>query len=170
MHSILEMKCCEQFPFVGCNLTDNLSKQYEPFEKIGEGTFGEVRRAFDRFNGKMVAIKYLPISNATSNSFSKNLGGLPISVFRELQALKQLSGGRGIVKLLNAYAEESSLCLVMELLVTDLSAVIDSAKQYFPRNRIKCYFQMILEAVSFCHSRSIIHRDIKPSSKYAILA
>ena len=146
--------------------SNDISAQYKILEKIGEGTFGEVRKALDNSTGKFVAIKYLPavVSASSGNSFSKSLGGLPVSVFRELQSLKCLSGSQGIIRLHDVFVEDSSLCLVMDLMVSDLSRVIESASHPLPRNRIKCYFRMILEAVSFCHSKHIIHRDIKPAS------
>eukprot|EP01035_Chromulina_nebulosa_P007533 gene7533-10165_t len=146
--------------------SNDSSKQYKILEKIGEGTFGEVRKALDTVSGKYVAIKYLPaVTSASSgNSFLKSLGGLPISVFRELESLKCLSGGQGIIRLHDVFVGDSSLCLVMDLMVSDLSRVIESATRPLPRNRIKSYFRMILEAVSFCHSKYIIHRDIKPAN------
>jgi len=69
-----------------------------------------------------------------------------------------------IIGLHDVFVGDSLLCLVMDLMVSDLSRAIESASHPLPRNRIKCYFRMILEAVSFCHSKHIIHRDIKPAS------
>jgi hypothetical protein len=63
-------------------------------EKIGEeGTFGKL-------SWNYVTIKYIPavVGASSGNYFSKRLGGLPVSVFRELQSLKCLSGSKGIIR------------------------------------------------------------------------
>ena len=144
--------------------SNNNSKRYEKQEKIGEGTFGEVRKAVDRSNGRVVAIKYLPAIASYSSENMKIINGVPKSVVREMYALKQLAGNRGIVSLLDTFTEESFLCLVMEHLTTDLSKVIEAAHDYFSRGRLKCFFRMILESIAFCHGKKIIHRDVKPAS------
>lgn len=123
-----------------------------------KGTFGEVKKAIDKLSGSVVAIKYV-------RNMSKKCG-ITKSLFREMQTLKSLDS-LYIIKLYDVFINESNLCLVMEYVVSDLGEIISSlvGKEYLSRIEIKTIFQMLFEAISYCHSKNIIHRDIKPSSK-----
>jgi serine/threonine protein kinase len=132
--------------------------RYLPLGRIGEGTFGEVRLGIDNFTGKEVAMKYVRI-------MSREKGGIPRAVFRELESLRQLGDCCLVTKLLDFFPEESNLCLVLEFLPSDLYEVIHKAECLLPVRQVKAFSQMLLEALSHCHSRNIIHRDIKPASK-----
>lgn len=132
------------------------AQRYVIQERLGEGTFGEVRKAVDSRSGAEVAIKSVRILSRKS--------GIPKAVFREMQALKQLSNCEFILKLFDVYPDESNLCLVTEYVASDLSEVINQAKDYLSRANLKCFFRMIFEGIGFCHSKGIIHRDIKPAS------
>lgn len=136
------------------------ASRYSPLEKLGEGAFGEVFKAVDRFHGSIVAVKYIRI-------MSRN-NGLPKAVFRELESLRQLADGKHIVHLFDVFTEETKLCLVMEYIEADLSEVILKAKGFLPRSHIKSYASMMLKSLSFIHSRKLIHRDVKPSSKFPL--
>lgn len=130
--------------------------RYVTSGKLGEGTFGEVKKAVDRITGKIVAVKFVRIMSRH--------GGIPKAVFRELESLRQLSECKFIVSLLDVYADEMKLCLVMEHVESDLSEVISRSQRYLPTSHIKAYAHMMLQAVSFCHQNKILHRDIKPAS------
>ena len=124
--------------------------------KIGEGAFGDVRRGTDSLTGKVVALKYIRILNSSE--------GLPRAVFREIEALRQLSEGTHIVSLLDVFPDESNLCLVLDYHPSDLSEVISQAKSFLPVAHVKAYSRMLLDALAFIHARCVIHRDIKPSN------
>ena len=133
-------------------------QKYRTLERLGEGTFGEVRKAVDTVSGKTVAIKYVRI-------LSKK-GGVPKAVFREMESLKQLSRCEYVLRLYDVFADEANLCLVMEYVESDLSEVISQSKQFLPRSHLKAFYKMILHGISYCHERNVMHRDIKPASKY----
>lgn len=115
----------------------------------------------DLNNGTKVALKSVRITSREQ--------GIPRAVFRELESLRQLNEHVGIVKLLDVYPDETNLCLVLEYHPSDLSIVIDNAKDFIPMNHIKLFAYMIIDAIEYIHSNHIIHRDIKPSSKLNIL-
>jgi serine/threonine protein kinase len=138
------------------------SDRYLPLGRLGEGTFGEVRMGRDAFTGKDVAMKYVRI-------MSKEKGGIPRAVFRELESLRQLGDCNLVTKLIDYFPEESNLCLVLEFLPSDLYEVIQRATSPLPVQQVKAFSHMLLDALSHCHSCNIIHRDIKPASMKLII-
>lgn len=130
--------------------------RYKLKDYLGEGTFGSVRRAIDTITGREVAVKQIRLMSKGRY--------LPKAVFRELEALKQLSDGKYIVKFIDMYGSDSAVCIVMEHVELSLADIIEKTKHQLPLGHLKCYFYMMLQALNFCHTRSIIHRDIKPSS------
>lgn len=130
--------------------------RYRLLESLGEGSFGQVRRAVDTFSGDFVAVKQVRLMSKGRY--------LPKAVFREIESLRQLSDGQNIVKIIDVYGAETSVCIVMEFVESSLSDIIEKTTCPISRSHLKCYYQMMLSALHHCHSRSIIHRDIKPSN------
>ena len=139
------------------NVDSNVSSKYECKGKLGEGAFGEVRIGVDTTTGRDVALKYVRVLTKQK--------GIPRAVFRELESLRHLGKSRFVVDLLDVFPDDTNLCLVLEYLPSDLGEVIAQAPSLLPVSHVKAYALMLLEALGFCHSQSIIHRDIKPSSK-----
>ena len=139
--------------------TVGISKRdrYQLLESLGEGSFGQVRRAKDTFTGQVVAIKQVRLMSKGRY--------LPKAVFREIESLRQLSEGQNIMKIIDVYGSETSVCIVMEYVAFSLADVIEKSTTPLPRSHLKLYFHMMFNAILYCHSNSIIHRDIKPSSK-----
>ncbi|KAH7295732.1 hypothetical protein KP509_27G063100 [Ceratopteris richardii] len=57
-----------------------------------------------------------------------------------------------------------SLYLVFEYLDYDLASIIAAASVNFTESQIKCYILQILRGLDHCHSRGVLHRDIKGSN------
>ena len=132
-------------------------EKYECHRVIGEGAFGNVRLGINRCTGEKVAMKFVKIISRERI--------IPKAVFRELEALRQLSdSNRNIVKLVDAFTHETNICLVMEYFDSDLSEVINNAKSHIPISHIKTYSLMILEALAYMHSKRMVHRDLKPAN------
>lgn len=131
--------------------------RYDYVKTIGKGAYGEVDLCVDRYCGNQVAIKAIKVMS--------NEKGLPKAIFREMESLKQLSDCSYIVKLLNVMPDGRNVSLVLEYLPSDLSELISESREHLPTGMIKAYALMILKALNYCHSRHIIHRDVKPSSR-----
>lgn len=141
-------------------MTDKVGYRYENIERIARGAYGEVHLAIDKQCGRQVAIKTVKIQ-------SKREDALPKALFREIESLRLLSSSH-VVNLIDVIPEGHSVRLVMEFLPSDLAEVLGQAQSYLPMGMIKTFAYKILHAIDYCHSRSIIHRDIKPSSKHMI--
>ncbi|KAI5149450.1 hypothetical protein ENBRE01_0908 [Enteropsectra breve] len=127
-------------------------------EKIGEGTYGVVYKAKDRGTGKVVALK--KIRPESENE------GIPATTIREVLILKNLKHP-SIINLMEVIHSDNKMYLVFEYIDTDLKKLIDkysmSRKELSTENIKKMTYQL-LSAIKFCHSKNILHRDIKPQN------
>jgi len=128
--------------------------KYEIKEKLGEGTYGEVYKAVDTSNGRVIALKKMRLLEAEDE-------GVPTTALREVSLLKELSNCANIVSLLDVVHCNSTLYLVFEFLDQDLKRYIETAPGALPLPLIKSYLFQMLLGINYCHSRRILHRDLK---------
>uniref|UniRef100_A0AC35TG80 Protein kinase domain-containing protein n=1 Tax=Rhabditophanes sp. KR3021 TaxID=114890 RepID=A0AC35TG80_9BILA len=122
-------------------------------ERISEGSYGVVFKAtWNRF-GVEVAIKRITV---------EDMDGIPSTCLREVSILKELSHVN-IVRLYDAFFCERKMYLIFEFIDADLWYVLKwrMQDQKLPVPYIKHFGIQICEALAYCHSRRIIHRDIK---------
>eukprot|EP00755_Sulcionema_specki_P023504 Sspe_Gene.79073::Locus_49526_Transcript_1_1_Confidence_1.000_Length_965::g.79073::m.79073 len=131
------------------------SAKYTKLDKVGEGTYGIVYKAKDKTTGELVALKRMRLDSEDE--------GIPCSAIREILLLKELKHPN-VVKLLDVSHSEKKLTLVFEFLDQDLKAYLDSRKGDIPAREIQHFLRQLSEAIKFCHSRSVLHRDLKPQN------
>ena len=90
------------------------------------------------------------------------------TISREVKLLKMLKHSN-IVQLKEAFKRKSRLFLVFEYVEKNLLEVIEQHPTGLPvlfiqSEKIKSYMHQLIQAISFCHSQSVIHRDIKPEN------
>lgn len=126
---------------------------------VGKGTYGEVYKATDLQSNSPVALKYVKMEREHE--------GIPITTIREIILLRSLNHPN-IVKL-NAIVYSDNLrdfatYLSFEYMNHDLLGILHNEKYNFCEDFIFVIFKQILEGVNYCHSRNIIHRDLKCSN------
>lgn len=131
------------------------AKRYQKISKIGEGTYGVVYKAKDLQTSEIVALKKIRLENPDE--------GVPSTAIREISLLKECEHPN-IVKLRNILFEGEKLCLVFEFLDYDLKKFMDAQKIVLPAKTVKIFLFQILNAISYCHSQRILHRDLKPQN------
>lgn len=127
--------------------------RYFKQEKIGEGTYGKVYKYFDRILSYPVAIKKIKIEEDEC--------GVPFTALREIASLKTLKHPN-IIDLLDLNITESHIFLIFPYLKCDLTKVIKEKSLSILAS--KRFLYMILDGLSYSHSKRIIHRDLKPSN------
>ncbi|XP_058101025.1 probable serine/threonine-protein kinase At1g54610 isoform X1 [Magnolia sinica] len=130
---------------------------FEKLDKIGQGTYSNVYRARDLDNGKIVALKKVRFDNLEPESVR--------FMAREIHILRRLDHPN-IIKLegLVTSRMSCSLYLVFEYMEHDLAGLASSPRLKFSEPQVKCYMQQLLCGLDHCHSRNILHRDIKGSN------
>lgn len=133
------------------------SDSYERLEKIGQGTYSNVYRARDLRTGKMMALKKVRFDNFQPESVR--------FMAREITILRKLDHPN-VMKLEGIITSRlsCSIYLVFEYMEHDLAGLLSSPNIRFNDSQIKCYMKQLLKGIEHCHSRGIIHRDIKTSN------
>jgi MAP/microtubule affinity-regulating kinase len=123
------------------------------FQKtVGEGNFAKVKLAKHKLTGQEVAIKIIDKTSLDEKKLSK--------LYREVRIMKLLHHPN-IVKLYEVIETKHTIFLVMEYVsggeLYDYLVVHGRMKEKEARAK----FRQIISAVSYCHKKRVIHRDLK---------
>ncbi|KAI8552553.1 hypothetical protein RHMOL_Rhmol06G0275800 [Rhododendron molle] len=130
---------------------------FEKLDKIGQGTYSNVYRARDLDQGKIVALKKVRFDNLEPESVR--------FMAREIHILRRLDHPN-VIKLegLVTSRMSCSLYLVFEYMEHDLAGLASHPGLKFTESQVKCYVHQLLRGLDHCHSRGVLHRDIKGSN------
>ncbi|XP_065634889.1 CBL-interacting serine/threonine-protein kinase 14 isoform X1 [Quercus suber] len=135
--------------------TMNLFGKYEVGKLLGYGAFAKVYHARNVRTGQSVAIKAVSKQKVLK-------GGFTAHVKREISIMRRLHHPH-IVKLFEVLATKTKIYFVMEFAKGgELFAKI--ARGRFSEDLSRRYFQQLISAVGYCHSRGVFHRDLKPEN------
>eukprot|EP00118_Oscarella_pearsei_P029038 m.3517 g.3517 ORF g.3517 m.3517 type:complete len:501 (+) comp9499_c0_seq2:94-1596(+) len=124
-------------------------KKYTKFEKIGQGASGTVYTAIEIATGNEVAIKQMNLQQQPKKELIIN----EILVMRE-------NKNTNIVNYLDSFLVGEELWVVMEYLAGgSLTDVV--TETVMSEGQIAAVSRECLQALSFLHASSVIHRDIK---------
>ncbi|EOA13122.1 hypothetical protein CARUB_v10026141mg [Capsella rubella] len=139
------------------DLTPRRATTYEKLEKIGQGTYSNVYKAKDLLTGKIVALKKVRFDNLEAESVK--------FMAREILVLRRLNHPN-VIKLegLVTSRVSCSLYLVFEYMEHDLSGLAATQSLKFDLPQVKCFMKQLLSGLEHCHSRGVLHRDIKGSN------
>ncbi|KAI9268256.1 Pkinase-domain-containing protein [Phascolomyces articulosus] len=125
-----------------------LQDNYEIIRKVGRGKYSEVFEGVNITNGEKCVIKVLkPVKKK--------------KIKREIKILQNLAGGPNVLGLLDVVRDPQSKT---PALISEYVNNIDFKVLYptFTDYDIRYYMFELLKALDFCHSRGIMHRDVKP--------
>ncbi|KAE8722602.1 CBL-interacting serine/threonine-protein kinase 12 [Hibiscus syriacus] len=142
-----------ELPEISSEIT--LFGKYEMGKLLGCGAFAKVYHARNVDTGQSVAIKAVSKKKVFK-------GGFMAQVKREIAIMRRLRHPN-IVKLIEVLATKTKIYFVMEFakggeLFTRIS------RGRFSEDLSRRYFQQLISAVRFCHSRGVYHRDLKPEN------
>ncbi|XP_020230085.2 probable serine/threonine-protein kinase At1g54610 [Cajanus cajan] len=130
---------------------------FEKFDQIGQGAYSSVHKARDLETGKIVALKKVRFSSTDPESVR--------FMAREIFILRQLDHPN-VMKLEGIVTSRTStsLYLVFEYMEHDLAGLATIHGVKFTEPQVKCYMQQLFRGLEHCHSRGVLHRDIKGSN------
>ncbi|KAI8969820.1 casein kinase II subunit alpha [Pilobolus umbonatus] len=121
---------------------------YEIIRKVGRGKYSEVFEGVNITNDDRCIIKILkPVKKK--------------KIKREIKILQNLAGGTNVVELLDVVRDPQSktAALIFEYVNnTDFKILYPKFTDY----DVRFYMYELLKALDYCHSKGIMHRDVKP--------
>ncbi|KAJ1292420.1 hypothetical protein BS78_02G390100 [Paspalum vaginatum] len=132
-----------------------LMDKYEMGKMLGQGTFAKVYHARNTKTSESVAIKVIDKEKVMKV-------GLIDQIKREISVMK-LVRHPNIVELYEVMATKTKIYFVLEH-VRGGELFNKVQKGRLKEEAARKYFQQLICAVDFCHSRGVYHRDLKPEN------
>ncbi|KAH8804451.1 casein kinase II [Xylogone sp. PMI_703] len=130
------------------NVTWGMPENYEVVRKIGRGKHSEVFEGINIINHHKCAIKVLK-------------PGKKKKIKIHIDILRSLSGGPNIITLIDVIEDKQTTTssLILEYINnTDFRSLYPRFADF----DVRFYVYELLKALDFCHSKGIIHRDVRP--------
>ncbi|CAH9086592.1 unnamed protein product [Cuscuta epithymum] len=132
-----------------------LNGKYELGRLLGHGTFAKVYHARNLLTGKSVAMKVVGKEKVIKV-------GMMEQIKREISVMKMVNHPN-IVVLHEVMASKTKIYFAMELVRGgELFAAVSKGRMR--EDVARNYFQQLISAIDFCHSRGVYHRDLKPEN------
>mmetsp|Transcript_35298 Transcript_35298/g.49001 ORF Transcript_35298/g.49001 Transcript_35298/m.49001 type:complete len:321 (+) Transcript_35298:253-1215(+) len=129
-----------------------LEGKYRVGAMIGKGSFGQIFQGSDSKTGEDVGIKMESVKTKHPQ------------LLYESKLYKVLKGGVGIPRV-HYYTKEADWnVMVMDLLGPSLSDLLEFCNRKFSLKTVLMLADQMISRLEFVHSRSFIHRDIKPDN------
>eukprot|EP00123_Amoebidium_parasiticum_P016319 comp23385_c0_seq1/m.38731 comp23385_c0_seq1/g.38731 ORF comp23385_c0_seq1/g.38731 comp23385_c0_seq1/m.38731 type:complete len:835 (-) comp23385_c0_seq1:723-3227(-) len=128
---------------------------YTDSEDIGHGSFGAVVRATDVRTGNLVAIKKIPRGKKDKDDMG--------DVSREIKILRDAHHPH-IVGLVATHFKANVVWIAMEYCEASAADILQIVPGGLVEPEIGAILLHVLKAVSWLHSRGMIHRDLKASN------
>lgn len=130
--------------------------KYEIGKTLGEGSFAKVKFARNVETGDNVAIKVLDKDQVLRHKMVEQIKN-------EISTMKLIKHPN-VVKLYEVMASKMKIYIVLEFV--DGGELFDKIVNHgrLREDEARRYFQQLINAVDYCHSRGVYHRDLKPEN------
>ncbi|KAK7305951.1 hypothetical protein VNO77_43864 [Canavalia gladiata] len=132
-----------------------LMEKYEFGKLLGQGNFAKVYHARDLRTGESVAIKVIDKEKILKI-------GLVDQTKREISIMR-LVKHPNVLQLYEVLATKTKIYFIIEY-AKGGELFNKVARGRLHEDKARKYFQQLISAVDFCHSRGVYHRDLKPEN------
>ncbi|KAA3441621.1 CBL-interacting serine/threonine-protein kinase 23 [Gossypium australe] len=130
--------------------------KYELGRTLGEGSFAKVKFAKNIETGENVAIKIVDKEKVLKH---KMIG----QIKREISTMK-LIRHPNVIRMYEVMASKIKVYIVLEFVSGGELFNKIASRGRFKEDEARKYFQQLINAVDYCHSRGVYHRDLKPEN------
>ncbi|KAM9311610.1 NUAK family SNF1-like kinase 1 [Gastrophryne carolinensis] len=131
----------------------NLKHRYELLETLGKGTYGKVKRAIERFSGRVVAIKSIRKDKIRDEQDM-------VHIRREIEIMSSLSHPH-IISIYEVFENKDKIVIIMEYASKGELYDYISERRRLTERETRHFFRQIVSAVHYCHKNGVVHRDLK---------
>ncbi|XP_022890726.1 CBL-interacting serine/threonine-protein kinase 3-like [Olea europaea var. sylvestris] len=130
--------------------------KYEVGRTIGEGTFAKVKFARNSETQQPVALKILDKAKILKHKIAEQIK-------REVATMKLIKHPN-VVRLYEVMASKTKIFIVLEFVTGGelFDKIVNHGRMR--EDEARKYFQQLINAVDYCHSRGVYHRDLKPEN------
>ena len=126
---------------------------YKIGKVMGKGAFGKVNLAIHRLSEKFVALKSINKTYLSEEASKRK-------VMQEFNILRR-TRHRNIVRLYESFETQQHIVFVMEICGAGDLLTYVRRRRKLKEDVAKHVFRQIIEGLKYCHSKNILHRDIK---------
>ncbi|GFY88817.1 CBL-interacting protein kinase 23 [Actinidia rufa] len=130
--------------------------RYELGRTLGEGTFAKVKFARNVESEENVAIKILDKEKILKHKMISQIK-------REISTMK-LIRHPNVIRMFEVMASKTKIYIVLEFVTGGELFDKIASKGRLKEDEARKYFQQLINAVDYCHSRGVFHRDLKPEN------
>ncbi|KAJ4728041.1 Non-specific serine/threonine protein kinase [Melia azedarach] len=130
--------------------------KYELGRTLGEGSFAKVKFAKNVETGDCVAIKIVDRDQVLRHKMVEQIK-------REISTMKLIKHPN-VIKIIEVMASKTKIYIILEFV--DGGELFDKIAKHgrLREDEARRYFQQLINAVDYCHSRGVYHRDLKPEN------
>ncbi|CAL0310163.1 unnamed protein product [Lupinus luteus] len=135
-------------------LAEAAGSRFTSLELIGQGSFGDVYKGFDKELNKEVAIKVIDLEESEDEIDD---------IQKEISVLSQCRS-QYITEYYGSYLNQTKLWIIMEYMAGGSVADLLQSGPPLDEMSIACILRDLLHAIDYLHTEGKIHRDIKAAN------
>lgn len=136
-----------------------LTHRYKITRLLGQGTFGKVVEAYDKYKNTSCAIKVI-----RSVQKYRDASRIELRVLSTLQSNDKENRNK-CIHLRDCFDYRNHICIVTDLLGMSVFDFLKSNNfAPFPNSHIQSFARQLLTSVAFLHDLNLIHTDLKPEN------